>query len=284
MIHLIAKPVAQSVFDSIKLEMKKHTNLKLPKLSVILIGNDPASEVYVRSKERAAIELGFESELIRFSDSVSKEELQKKISDLNEDVRVSGILIQRPLPKHISEQDAVFWVRPSKDVDAFHPENIGKLSLGLSCLRSCTPLGIMELLQHYGISVLGKTVCIVGRSNIVGKPLAQLFLNKDATVIQCHSKTKALQSMTLASEIVIAALGRRHFLNIGHFQKNAIVIDVGIHREADHTLSGDVDPKGLDGHLSALSPVPGGVGPMTVALLMKNTLQAALYQQGLNHG
>lgn len=246
-----------------------------PGLAVVLVGEDPASVVYVRNKHRACEEVGIYSEVYRLPQATSEEELLALIERLNEAENIHGILVQLPLPKHISEERVVLAIHPDKDVDAFHPSNVGKIMLGNYRFLPCTPAGVMALLQHYGISVEGKECVVVGRSNIVGKPQALLLLEKNGTVTVCHSRTKNLADVTRRADILVAAVGRAKFITADMVKAGAVVIDVGINRMADGKLCGDVDFNTVSQKASAITPVPGGVGPMTITMLLQNALRAA---------
>lgn len=246
-----------------------------PGLAVVLVGEDPASAVYVRNKHRACEEVGIYSEVYRLPQTTSEEELLALIERLNEAENIHGILVQLPLPKHISEERVVLAIHPDKDVDAFHPSNVGKIMLGNYRFLPCTPAGVMALLQHYGISVEGKECVVVGRSNIVGKPQALLLLEKNGTVTVCHSRTKNLADVTRRADILVAAVGRAKFITADMVKEGAVVIDVGINRMADGKLCGDVDFNTVSQKASAITPVPGGVGPMTITMLLQNALRAA---------
>ncbi|MBO4409487.1 MAG: bifunctional 5,10-methylenetetrahydrofolate dehydrogenase/5,10-methenyltetrahydrofolate cyclohydrolase [Spirochaetales bacterium] len=254
-----------------------------PCLSVILVGDDPASQTYVNSKRKACDELGIEHRDYFFDSSIGIGELLECIDSLNRDDNVDGILVQLPLPRHLDKNIVINAVDPEKDVDGFHPQNMGRLLLGQKTLISCTPKGILRILDHYGIQTAGKNVCIMGRSNIVGKPMAALLMQKgrDATVTVCHTVTKDEASITRNSDIVIVATGRVDSLRADMVKPGAVVIDVGVNRipdpskKAGYVLRGDADYEGISEIASAMTPVPGGVGPMTIAMLMENTLQAA---------
>ncbi len=258
---------------------------KRPHLAAILVGHDGGSETYVAHKVKACGECGFTSSLIRFEDDITEERLLEEVRRLNEDTDVDGFIVQLPLPRHIDEQRVIEAVDPEKDVDGFHPVNVGRLSIGLPGFRSATPAGIIELLSRYKIETRGRHCVIIGRSNIVGKPLASLMLQKapvgDATVTVCHSATKNLKEITSQADILIAALGRPGFVTADMVKDGAVVIDVGTTRVADSTkksgwrLSGDVDFAEVAPKCSFITPVPGGVGPMTIVSLMLNTLEAA---------
>ena len=253
-----------------------------PRLAVIVVGNNPASKIYVNNKKKACEQVGIESLEYIFPEDVTEAELIQIIDELNEHPCVSGILVQLPLPKHINEAVILERIAPEKDVDCFTAINTGKLWLGKHDLAPCTALGILELLDYYNIDIVGKHCVIVGRSNIVGKPVAALMLERNATVTVCHSKTKNLPDITRQADILISAVGKPRFITWGMVKDDAVVIDVGINRDENGKLCGDVDffknPDGGDGvadRASYITPVPNGVGPMTVAMLMKNTLIAA---------
>lgn len=259
---------------------------KVPHLAAILVGNDPASETYVASKVKNCKEIGIESSLFKYESSISEEQLLQKIEELNKDENIDGILVQVPLPKHISEKKVILSISPLKDVDGFHPLNVGNMVLGFPGFISATPFGILLLLQHYKIETSGKNVVVIGRSNNVGTPLSILLSrnNNDygnATVTLCHSRTKDLKSICLQADIVIAAIGRPKFVTADMVKENAVVVDVGINRIKDETkksgfaLKGDVDFENVAPKSSYITPVPGGVGLMTIAALLMNTYKAA---------
>ena len=254
-------------------ELKSHG--VTPGLAVILIGNNHASRTYVTNKEKACKELGMNSLLIEMPEEVSEIELLDKINELNQNPEVHGILVQMPIPKHIDEKKVIESISPLKDVDGFHPINIGRMMTGQNAFLSCTPYGIMVLLEESGISVAGKHVVVVGRSNIVGKPVGQLFLNQDATVTYCHSKTKDLKYHTNQADILIAAVGIANFITADHVKEGAVVIDVGINRNEAGKLCGDVAFEDVSEKAGYITPVPKGVGPMTITMLMYNTLKSA---------
>lgn len=258
-----------------------------PKLAAVLVGEDPASQVYVRNKERACARANIDSQLIRLSGESTTEELVSLVKQLNEDSTVHGILVQLPLPSQVDEIQVLDAVSPLKDVDAFHPENVGLLSQGRPRFLPCTPFGIVHLLAQSEIETTGKNVCIVGRSDIVGKPMALMLAQRDsdlgpkyanATVSLCHSRTQDLVSHTKMADVLIAAIGKANFITADHLKPGAVVIDVGINRTEDG-LVGDVDFESASSVASQITPVPGGVGPMTVTILLDNTLKAARLQQ-----
>ena len=246
-----------------------------PGLAVIIVGSDPASKVYVGSKEKACIDLGMYSEKYELPENTSEQELLSLIQRLNSDNRIHGILCQLPLPSHINEETVINHIIPSKDVDAFHPQNVGKIMIGNYDYLPCTPAGIMEMLKYKNIDVTGKHCVIIGRSNIVGKPMLMLMLHSNATVTVCHSKTVGLTEICKKADILVAAVGQPKFVTADMVKDGAIVIDVGINRNSDGKLCGDVDFDNVAPKCSYITPVPGGVGPMTIATLMQNTLTSA---------
>lgn len=246
-----------------------------PGLAAVLVGNDPASEIYVERKTRACGEVGIRSEEVRLGAETTEEELLSVIDGLNADPEVHGILVQLPLPQGINETAVLGAVSPLKDVDGFHPENMGMLMEGNPRFISCTPYGIMEIIDHLGIDVLGKDIVVIGRSNIVGKPVAAMLLNRDATVTVCHLCTKNLAAFTRGAEILIVAIGCSEFIKGDMIREGAVVIDVGINRDENGRITGDVDFESASKVCSRITPVPGGVGPMTITMLLNNTLQAA---------
>jgi methylenetetrahydrofolate dehydrogenase (NADP+)/methenyltetrahydrofolate cyclohydrolase len=270
------KKISAEIKAEIKKEIETIEKLddRVPGLAVVLVGENPASKVYVGSKEKTCKALGMHSEKYVLPEDTSEEELLNLIDKLNKKEEINGILVQLPLPKHIEEKKVIHAISPEKDVDGFHPENVGKLLIGDDTFKSCTPYGVMELLKRTGIEVMGKDVAIVGRSNIVGKPLAALLINESATVTVCHSRTKDLKEVTKRADIIIVAVGREKFLKEDMVKEGAVVIDVGINRDSEGKLCGDVDFEGVSKKASYITPVPGGVGPMTIAMLMKNTLKA----------
>lgn len=271
------KAISAEVRAEIKAETEKFISESgiTPGLAVIIVGSNPASQVYVRNKKRACEEVGFFSSVIEMPDTASEEELLTKIAELNSDEKIHGILVQLPLPKHISEEKIILAIDPKKDVDAFHPYNVGRIVTGDYDLAPCTPSGVMELLRRCGISVRGKECIIAGRSNIVGKPMALLMLAADATVTVCHSKTANLAEICRRADILITAIGKPKFFGADAVKDGAVVIDVGINRTEDGKLCGDVDFDAVLDKVSAITPVPGGVGPMTITMLLRNTLSAA---------
>ena len=252
-----------------------------PGLAVIMVGDNPASAVYVRNKHKACLEVGMTSYEIKFDADISEEELLEKIDELNADDKVDGILVQLPLPRSIDEQKVINRISPTKDVDAFHPENVGKIMIGNYTFLPCTPAGIVELLKHYNVEIEGKTCVVIGRSNIVGKPMAHLLLERNGTVTVCHSRTKNLAEITRSADILVVAIGKSEFLTADMVKPGAVVIDVGINRRADGTLCGDVKFDEVEAIASKITPVPGGVGPMTITMLLRNTLTAAkMHKEG----
>ena len=247
----------------------------VPGLAVILVGNDPASQVYVRNKQRACEEVGFHPYEYRMNENATQEQLLDLIGVLNKDNKVNGILVQLPLPEHIDEQAVIHAISPLKDVDAFHPVNVGKIMIGDYDFLPCTPAGIMELIASTGVDISGKQCVVIGRSNIVGKPMAALLLKNNATVTICQSKTEDLASYTRRADVVIVATGRRHTLTADMVKEGAVVVDVGMNRNEQGKLCGDVDYEEVKEKASFITPVPGGVGPMTITELLENTIQAA---------
>src|SRR5690606_27529748 len=255
-----------------------------PGLAVILVGDDPASEVYVRGKIRDCRDVGIRSEWIRLPDSNPEEDLLRQIDRLNEDPRFHGILVQLPLPRHISAERVIHRIRPEKDVDGFHPINVGKMVIGQEAFLPCTPYGIMEMLRRSGISVAGKHAVVVGRSNIVGKPVSILLQQADATVTLCHSKTRDLAAHTRRADILVVAVGKARVIGPEHVKPGAVVIDVGINRTEEGRLTGEGELEAVRSIASHIAPVPGGVGPMTRAMLLVNTVRAAERTAGIGQG
>lgn len=250
----------------------------IPKFAVILVGEDPASKIYVRNKNKACVEIGIEYEEHVLKQDTTMEELLRLIDKLNKDKSINGILLQSPLPQHLDINEALKQIDYKKDVDGFNPVNVGKLSLGQDCFVSCTPYGIIRMLEEYKISTEGKNAVIIGRSNIVGKPLIQCLLSKNATVTVCHSKTQNIEEITKNSDIIIAAMGKPKFLKGNMVKQGATVIDVGINRMENGKIVGDVDFEEVSKKTSYITPVPGGVGPMTIAMLMNNIVKATKEQ------
>lgn len=268
------KEISKKTKDAIKAEIEeiRKTGKRVPKLAVILVGDNPASQVYVRNKEKACAYVGMESLRINKDATLSEEELLKLIDELNHDDGVDGILVQLPLPKTIDEEKVLKAIAPEKDVDGFHPANIAKLFLNEEGFIPCTPYGMMVMLEEIGYDLDGKEVVVVGRSNIVGKPVALLALHHNATVTIAHSHTKNLQEVTSRADVLIAAIGKAKFFTADYVKEGDVVLDVGMNRDENGKLCGDVDFDDVKEKVSAITPVPGGVGPMTIAMLMKNTL------------
>jgi methylenetetrahydrofolate dehydrogenase (NADP+) / methenyltetrahydrofolate cyclohydrolase len=252
-----------------------------PTLAVVLVGEDPASKVYVGGKRRACQAVGIAARDHLFPQGLSEGDLLSLIRELNLDRSVHGILVQLPLPSGIDEDRVIAAVDPAKDVDGFHPENLGRLLAGMPGVRPCTPAGVIEILDHYGVDLKGAETVVVGRSRIVGKPLAQLFLGRHATVTMCHTRTRELAAHTRRAEVLAVAAGRPAVVTGSMVQPDAVVVDIGVNRLPDGKLTGDVDFATVSPHVRAITPVPGGVGPMTIAMLMRNTLDAARRQAGL---
>ena len=276
------KLVSEKTRENIKSEVERLKNEfnKTPGLAVIVVGDDPASAVYVRNKHKACLAVGMNSYQIALPATISQDELISKIEELNADPLVDGILVQLPLPAHISEVAVTKAILPEKDVDAFHSENVGKIMIGKYDFLPCTPAGIVRLLDFYNISVEGKSCVVIGRSNIVGKPMALLLLERNGTVTVCHSKTKNLKEITKTADIIIVAIGKPRFLTADMVKPGAVIVDVGINRGDDGKLVGDVDFEAVSEVASYITPVPGGVGPMTITMLLENTLTAARKQIG----
>lgn len=275
--------VAKAVKDDLKkdLDRLKKEGKRLPKLVVVLVGNNVASVSYVTGKEKACREIGMENELLRFEESIREEKLLEVVENLNKDDSVDGILVQLPLPKHIDESKVLQAIDPEKDVDGFHPVNVGKLLLQEDGFLSCTPKGILRLLESIGLSDLsGKKAVVIGRSNIVGKPVAQLLLNKHATVTICHSRTEHIEEITSQADILIVSVGSPRLVKANWVKEGAIVIDVGINRDEHNKLCGDVDFQEVEPKTSYITPVPKGVGPMTIAMLLENTWESYYKREG----
>ncbi len=269
------KAVSQSVKDSIKQEVAelKAKGIEIG-LAVVIVGDDPASKVYVRNKKLACEYVGFNSYEFALPADTTEDELLALVDKLNKDDKVDGILVQLPVPKHINDKVIIDNIRPDKDVDAFHPVNVGKIMIGDYSFLPCTPAGVMELIASTGTEIAGKECVVIGRSNIVGKPQAMLLLHKNGTVTVCHSKTKNLAEVTSRADILVAAVGRAKMITKEYIKEGAVVIDVGMNRDENGKLCGDVDFEDCKDKASFITPVPGGVGPMTIAMLMKNTLTA----------
>ena len=274
------KELAQNIRNSLKEEVEILKNEGInPKLAVIMVGEDKASAVYVRNKSKACNELGIEYEEFILKTETTMDELLNLIDKLNKDINIDGILLQSPIPKHLDINEAFRKIDPKKDVDGFNPVNVGKLSLNQDCFVSCTPYGIIKMLETYNVPLEGAHAVIIGRSNIVGKPLLQCLLNKNATVTICHSKTKNLEEVTKQADILIAAIGKPEFVTSNMVKEGACVIDVGINRTDEGKLLGDVKFSEVSEKASCITPVPGGVGPMTIAMLMANVVKAANYRK-----
>lgn len=264
------KLVAKEILDNLSEEI--HSLEKKPSLAVIIVGEDPASKIYVNLKKKKALELGFDSIVIEMSEDVSQDELLAQIEQLNQDEKINAILVQLPLPKHIDTKAVIEAIDPKKDVDCFHPYNMGKIATGNKpYVYPCTPKGIIRLLEFYDIDIAGKNAVVIGRSNIVGRPMAQMLLNEDATVTICHSKTKNLSEFTKNADILICAVGKAKFIKKDMIKEDAVIIDVGMNKDENGKLCGDVDFEDIKEKASFITPVPGGVGPMTICSLMVNT-------------
>ena len=279
-IILDGKNLRDKILDNLSLELAKY-EIK-PKLVVILVGNDPASQVYVNNKRKMAVRVGMHSEVVNYQADVSEDELLDKINELNNDISVDAILVQLPLPSHINPNRVIAEISPFKDVDGFTPYNFSKLFCGAQpIVYPCTPRGILLLLREYGIEVEGKHAVVIGRSSIVGRPMAQMFLNKNATVTMCHSYTKNLEQITKTADILVSAVGK-NIIKGEMLKNNSVVIDVGIFKDEYGKLRGDVDFDSSSKIASYISPVPGGVGPMTIASLMLNTVELYKLKNGIN--
>ena len=268
---LISKQIKDELRDKV-------TNLKSQGkeigMAVIQVGNDPASSVYVGNKKKACEYIGIRSESYELPEETTEEELLELINKLNQDERIHGILVQLPVPKHIDEDTIIKAISPKKDVDGFHPQSVGALSIGQKGFVSCTPAGVIQLLKRSGVEIEGKECVIIGRSNIVGKPMALLLLRENGTVTITHSKTKDLKEVCKRADILVVAIGKPKMIDSSYVKEGAVVIDVGIHRDENNKLCGDVDFKDVESVVSAITPVPGGVGPMTIAMLMYNCVKA----------
>lgn len=269
------KKISQEIKDELKEKVAKMAEEgKKVALAVIQVGNDPASSVYVRNKKNACAYIGIESLSYELPEETTEEELVALVEKLNQDDKVNGILVQLPLPKHIDEEKIIQTISPTKDVDGFHMQNVGALCVGSKGFVSCTPLGIIELLKRSGIEIAGKNCVVLGRSNIVGKPMGLLLLRENGTVTICHSKTRNIKEIAKQADILVVAIGKPKFVDETYVKDGAVVIDVGIHRNAENKLCGDVDFEKVAPHTSAITPVPGGVGPMTIAMLMNNCVSS----------
>ena len=277
------KALAKKIRQELKVECDELKSKGInPKLAVIMVGDNPASKVYVRNKSRACDEIGIEYEEYLLQDDIKQEDLINLIKKLNEDKTVNGILLQSPIPDHLNINQAFKTITYRKDVDGFTPSSVGKLCIGEDTFISCTPYGVMKMFEEYNIDLTGKNVVILGRSNIVGKPLIQCCLAKNATVTVCHSKTKNIEEYTKRADILISAIGKAKFVTKDMVKKDVVVIDVGINRDEDGKLVGDVDFEAVEPLASYITPVPGGVGPMTIAMLMNNVIKAAKEQNDKN--
>lgn len=273
---IYGRELADEIRERMKSEVAElKENGIVPGLTVIIVGDDPASLSYVRGKEKASNKIGMHSNLIELPDTTSQTELLELIDELNQDATVHGILVQLPLPDHINEDIVIESISPNKDVDGFHPISIGRMMAGKETFLPCTPLGIVTMLQEKNIQIEGKHVVIVGRSRIVGKPVGQMLLNENATVTYCHSKTTNLTELTKQADIIVVAVGKPHFITGDQIKEGAVVIDVGVNRMEDGSLTGDVDFDSAVGLASYITPVPKGVGPMTITMLLHNTIKAA---------
>lgn len=274
------KEISEAIRSEIKADLQ---NMSIrPGLAVVLVGDDPASAVYVRNKSKACEEVGIYSEVYRLPKETGREQLLGLIEQLNESPLIHGILVQLPLPEHLDPEEVIMAIAPEKDVDAFHPINVGKIMIGNYDFLPCTPAGVMELLRRSNIEISGKECVIIGRSNIVGKPQAMLLLHEDATVTVCHSKTRNLASVCRRADILISAVGKANFVTADMIKEDAVVIDVGMNRDENGKLCGDVDYQAVCEKASYITPVPGGVGPMTITMLLKNTVTAAKHAKQIS--
>lgn len=276
------KQISEEIRKNLREEVKRLTERGVtPGLAVVLVGEDPASQVYVRNKEKACHELGYYSEVHRLSAETSQEELLALVDKLNHQTRIHGILVQLPLPKHIDEKAVIDAISAEKDVDGFHPVNVGNLMIGDDSLLPCTPAGVIELIKRTGVEIAGKHAVVIGRSNIVGKPVSLLLQRENATVTMCHSRTANMKELTRLADILVVAIGRANFVDASYVKPGAVIIDVGMNRLESGKLAGDVDFESVKEVSGPITPVPGGVGPMTITMLMHNTLIAAKRLQGL---
>ena len=276
------KAVSAQVKEDIRIETEKLREQGIEiGLAVVIVGNDPASQVYVRNKEKACETVGFNSYKYALPEETTEEELLALVDKLNNDDKVDGILVQLPLPKHLDDKIIINNIRPDKDVDAFHPVNVGKIMIGEYSFLPCTPAGVMELIKSTGTEIAGKECVVIGRSNIVGKPQAMLLLHQSGTVTICHSKTKNLKEVASRADILVAAVGKPKIITADYVKEGAVVIDVGMNRDENGKLCGDVDFESVKDKAGFITPVPGGVGPMTIAMLMKNTLTAGKEHHGI---
>lgn len=276
------KELAKKIRNNLRIDCEelKQKNIK-SKLAVIMVGDDPASKVYVRNKSKACEDVGIEYDEYLLDKETTQKELIKLIKKLNDEKNINGILLQSPIPSNLDINEAFRTIAPEKDVDGFNPTNVGKLVLNQDTFVSCTPYGIIKMFEEYNIDLSGKNVVILGRSNIVGKPLIHCCLNKNATVTTCHSKTQNLAQKAKEADILISAIGKAHFVTADMVKENAVVIDVGINRLDNGKITGDVDFENVKEKVSYITPVPGGVGPMTIAMLMNNVIKATRRQNGL---
>jgi len=280
---LNGKLVAKKIKEDLKLEVDELKEKGIiPKLAVIMVGNNEASKVYVKNKSKACNKVGVEFEEFLLEEYITEQELFQLIDKLNEDDNINGILLQSPIPKHLNQNAAFKRISPEKDVDGFHPINVGNLCIGNDCFISCTPFGVMKILEYYNIDIEGKNAVVLGRSNIVGKPMVQCLLSKNATVTVCHSRTKNINEVIKRADIVIAAIGKPKFVTAEMLKEGSVVIDVGINRLEDSKICGDVDFENVLPIVSKITPVPGGVGPMTIAMLMYNVVKATKNQKSKN--
>lgn len=275
---LVSRQVRERVAEETKQLKEKGVT---PGLAVIIVGDDPASQVYVRNKEKACEEVGFYSEKFALPESTTQQELNELVTKLNKNDKINGILCQLPLPEHLDDKEVINLIDPIKDVDAFHPVNVGAIMIGDYSFLPCTPAGVMELIHSTGIDITGKKAVVIGRSNIVGKPMAMLLLHENATVEITHSKTVDLAEITKTADILVAAIGKAKFVTADMVKDGAVVIDVGMNRDENGKLCGDVDFESVKDKCSFITPVPGGVGPMTISMLMQNTLTAAKIQNNI---
>ena len=279
MAHIISgKEIASSVRAQIAEKGRLFTERTgvVPGLAVVIVGEDPASKVYVRNKKKGCEEVGFYSEVHELPEDITQERLMSELESINKNPKIHGILVQLPLPRHLDEKAVIDFIPPEKDVDAFHPVNTGKIMIGNYDFLPCTPAGVMKMLEYENIDVTGKNCVVIGRSNIVGKPMAMLLLRENGTVTVCHSRTKNLKEVCKRADILIAAVGKPKMIDASYVKEGAVVIDVGIHRNENGKLCGDVDFESVEPICSAITPVPGGVGPMTIAMLMNNCVEAGM--------
>ena len=274
------KKISKQIKDELKEEVQRLGEIgKNACLAVVQVGNDPASSVYVNNKKKACAYIGIGSKSYELPEATTEEELVALVEDLNADETVNGILVQLPLPAHIDADRIIRTISPDKDVDGFHPVSVGRLWIGEKGFLSCTPAGIIQLLKRSGIAIEGKECVVIGRSNIVGKPMAALLLRENGTVTVAHSRTKDLKEVAKRADILIVAIGKKKFITAEYVKEGAVVIDVGMHRDENNHLCGDVDFEDIEPHTSAITPVPGGVGPMTIAMLMDNCVETMRTQE-----